>query len=441
MVSSPNACASSDAIEFRTLLERWRQTLGMTIVLTGAEFRVAILMLEKSNRTIFDQSGFLVSWQGHPALARCSGLSEPGVRAARTKLCARGVIGRTEKGGHGPRDTSKFIFKADWLEQRLEELSRSGVQDVWDGKVISQDHHPSERRSPKITLDADEEVVRRSPRSVKVIEAAQKGDRAGSPTPVITPVTTLETGAHEIVMREAAAAPNTTIKHLTVINGGGLQDEGKKAVRAQTESNATINPGQFAFPRQLCRGNKFTKPLAAAYLTPAEKAEIETGELGRAEAIFDVSLARAFADARPVPNDGVRHRNWAMLVDRACGSMRVELRIAADLLKMPTESEFDQLCRAPVLDASKMRAVLGPYLAQASPKDSAPLDSAISVEEAPIAPPAPVVDPPIAEAPVAPTSPVAPPFVEVDPWANHEIPEFLDRRKKKPAPTETVALS
>jgi hypothetical protein len=160
---------------YRALLEFFRDALLMARGLTGAQRQVALMMLARSNRQEFYETGKLYSWMSERTLTICSGLSDRGVRKAREDLQHKGVIVVTEKGGSGPGDTSKYEMSGEWLLFVRGELKRQGVMDVWDGK---RGNASSSLARPPDTS------ARGNTRSAKGEPPFQKRGNASSPEPL-----------------------------------------------------------------------------------------------------------------------------------------------------------------------------------------------------------------------------------------------------------------
>lgn len=174
---------------YRRLIERMRQAVLMARGLGPAERQVALLMLERSNRARFVETGWLWNWLSETTLARCSGLSERAVRKARASLRARGVVHNAQPGGQKRGDTAVYTFQSDWLVATEKALEADGTKQLWDGvrgnagSPISQSES-QERGNSRSPINEPEPEVRGNNRAVKGEQAFRGWGNGRSPEPL-----------------------------------------------------------------------------------------------------------------------------------------------------------------------------------------------------------------------------------------------------------------
>jgi len=114
--SNPIRSASIDK-EYRVTLDRIRTALLTAAGMTGAMRQVGGLMLNYTNRRMFEHKRVVCSWLSEATLASLSTLSESGVRKARRALRECGSIVATRQGGAGRGDTTVYQFDLGWVER------------------------------------------------------------------------------------------------------------------------------------------------------------------------------------------------------------------------------------------------------------------------------------------------------------------------------------
>lgn len=119
---------------FRAALERARLAVLFSPDLSGAETKIALLMVERSNRDEYLRGNRLVSWLGEGTLSVCARISPDGAKKARRNLKRKGFILTIHRGGARPRDTSVVVINEAWVENVWAAAERDGLKAAWDGK-------------------------------------------------------------------------------------------------------------------------------------------------------------------------------------------------------------------------------------------------------------------------------------------------------------------
>lgn len=119
-MSSPSASTTpatpaKPQAAFRETVGRFRCAVLACPALNPRDKLVALVMLERVNRQMFEALGLLLTWTGVEAVARLCALSTRDVERARSALLAAGVIVRDRAGGRGQPTRMRLCL--DWLER------------------------------------------------------------------------------------------------------------------------------------------------------------------------------------------------------------------------------------------------------------------------------------------------------------------------------------
>jgi hypothetical protein len=125
----------ADAVSkaFQVMVGRFRVAILMTRELNDTAKRIALFMLERSNRKKFEEDRGLYSWLSEHSLAVFAGVSDRAVRKARQQLRFHGVIADTLEGGQGAGQTTVYVFLEGWLRSTEYALETLGVLNLWNG--------------------------------------------------------------------------------------------------------------------------------------------------------------------------------------------------------------------------------------------------------------------------------------------------------------------
>lgn len=107
---------------YQQTVGRLRKALLTARELTRSEMHVGLLMLEYTNRSIFDRQQLACSWLSEDHLANMAGLSGSGIRKARSGLRRKDVVRVVRRGGRGPRSTSVYAFNTAWADNAQREF-------------------------------------------------------------------------------------------------------------------------------------------------------------------------------------------------------------------------------------------------------------------------------------------------------------------------------
>lgn len=99
--TTPATPAAKPQAAFRETVGRFRCAVLACPALKPRDKLVALVMLERVNRQMFEALGLLLTWTGVEAVARLCALSTRDVERARSALLAAGVIVRDRAGGRG----------------------------------------------------------------------------------------------------------------------------------------------------------------------------------------------------------------------------------------------------------------------------------------------------------------------------------------------------
>lgn len=113
--TTPATPAAKPQAAFRETVGRFRCAVLACPALKPRDKLVALVMLERVNRQMFEALGLLLTWTGVEAVARLCALSTRDVERARSALLAAGVIVRDRAGGRGQPTRMRLCL--DWLER------------------------------------------------------------------------------------------------------------------------------------------------------------------------------------------------------------------------------------------------------------------------------------------------------------------------------------
>lgn len=110
---------------YRHALQRFRVAIQVAPGLCDRDRRVAALMLEWVNRSVFENSGAVCTWVGVQTLAECLRADRTKVQRAHRALRKAGVI-EIEKAGGGRGRTTVHTFSRAWLDAVAAEVEARG---------------------------------------------------------------------------------------------------------------------------------------------------------------------------------------------------------------------------------------------------------------------------------------------------------------------------